>query len=48
LLAIVRSLGHWWHYLIASHHPIVIDTDHRNLKYLSKKQILNARQVRWH
>jgi hypothetical protein len=42
LLAIVRSLDHWRHYLIASYHPIVIDTDYRNLEYFSKKQILNA------
>jgi hypothetical protein len=48
LLDIVRSLEHWRHYLIASHHPIKIDIDHRILEYFSKKQILNARQVRCH
>ena len=36
------------HYLIPSPHPIINNTDHRNLEYFSKKQTLNARQVRWH
>ena len=33
MLAIVRTLEEWRHYLEGAHHPIEIWTDHKNLEY---------------
>ena len=33
MLAIVRVLKEWRHYLEGAHHPIEIWTDHKNLEY---------------
>ena len=47
MLAIVRSLEEWRHFLEGSQHPVEIWTDHKNLEYFWKSQNLNRRQARW-
>jgi len=47
LLAIVRALEAWRHYLEGSPHTIEILTDHQNLQYFRAAQKLNRRQARW-
>src|SRR5271168_1993349 len=46
LLAIIRSLDAWRHYLEGCKHKIKIWTDHRNLEYFQKAQNLSRRQAR--
>jgi hypothetical protein len=48
LLAIVRGLEDWRHYLIGLPEPFTIATDHRNLEYWTKACNLNCRQARWY
>jgi len=45
LLAIVRALEMWRHYLEGSSHPIEIWSDHKNLEYYATSKQLNCRQV---
>lgn len=47
LLAIIKSLETWRHYLHGSTFPIIILTDHKNLTYFRTAQQLNRRQARW-
>ena len=47
MLAIVRTLKEWCHYLEGARHPIEISTDHKNLEYFQTSQKLNRRQARW-
>ena len=47
LLAIVRALMDWRHYLIGSPHPVYIRSDHKNLTYFRTAKKLNRRQARW-
>ena len=47
MLAIVRGLEEWRHYLEGARHPIEIWTDHKNLEYFRTAQKLNRRQARW-
>ena len=47
LLAIIRALQEFRHWLIGTKHPITVLTDHRNLNYFKTKQILSDRQTRW-
>ena len=47
LLAIVRALEAWRHYLEGSPHAVEIWTDHKNLEYFKTAQKLNRRQARW-
>ena len=47
LLAIVRALTDWRHYLISSPHPVYIRSDHKNLMYFRAAKKLNRRQARW-
>jgi len=47
LLAIVRALDTWRHYLEGSSHPIDIWSDHKNLEYFASAKQLNRRQARW-
>jgi RNase H-like domain found in reverse transcriptase len=47
LLAIVRALKEWRHYIQGSGHTTLIHTDHRNLTYFRKAQKLSDRQARW-
>ena len=47
LLAIVRALKTWRHYIEGSPFPVRVDTDHLNLTYFRSPQKLNRRQARW-
>lgn len=47
LLAIVRCLEQWRHFLEGAKHPVEVWTDHRNLQYFKDAQNLNRRQARW-
>ena len=47
LLAIIRALTDWRHYLIGSPHKVTVLTDHDNLRYFRTAQKLNRRQARW-
>ena len=47
LLAIIRALEEWRHYLEGSPHDIEIWTDHKNLEYFREAHKLNRRQARW-
>ena len=47
LLAVVRALGEWRHYLEGSQHTIDILSDHKNLLYFSTARTLTRRQARW-
>ena len=47
LLAIIRALEAWRHFLQGSPHPTEIITDHKNLTYFKTAQKLNRRQARW-
>jgi hypothetical protein len=45
LAAVVHALKIWRHYLIG--HRCEIYSDHKSLKYIFTKSILNLRQRRW-
>uniref|UniRef100_A0A8C7SC68 ribonuclease H n=1 Tax=Oncorhynchus mykiss TaxID=8022 RepID=A0A8C7SC68_ONCMY len=47
LLAVVRALKVWGHWLEGAQHPFLIWTDHRNLEYIRAARRLNPRQARW-
>ncbi|TFY50672.1 hypothetical protein EVG20_g11391 [Dentipellis fragilis] len=47
LLAIIRTLETWRHYLEGSPHVVEIWTDHKNLEYFKTAQKLSRRQARW-
>jgi hypothetical protein len=47
MLAIIRGLEEWRHYLEGARHPIEIWTDHKNLEYFRVVQKLNRRQAHW-
>jgi hypothetical protein len=47
MLAIVRGLEEWRHYLEGARHPIEIWTNHTNLEYFRMAQKLNRRQAHW-
>jgi hypothetical protein len=47
MLAIIRGLEEWRHYLEGARHPVKIWTDHKNLEYFRVAQKLNCRQARW-
>jgi len=47
MLAIIRALEEWRHFLEGATHPIEIWTDHKNLKYFMMAKKLNRRQARW-
>jgi hypothetical protein len=46
MLAIIRGLNQWRHYLEGARHPVEIWTDHKNLEYFRIAQKLNRRQAR--
>ena len=46
LLAIIRALKAWRHYLLGP--EILIRCDHKNLTYFKQSQNLTPRQARWH
>ena len=47
MLAIIRALEEWRHFLEGAEHPVEVWTDHKNLEYFRKAQHLNRRQARW-
>ena len=47
LLAIIRALKSWRHYLRGAAHQVQVFTDHKNLLYFKEPQKLNRRQARW-
>ena len=47
LLAIVRALEEWRHYLQGNTNKIEVITDHKNLEYFLTAKKLNRRQARW-
>jgi len=46
LLAIVETLRQWRHYLEGANHQILIQCDHKNLKYFQTSKVLSRRQAR--
>ena len=47
LLAIIRALKTWHHYLHGSPFPIQVFTDHKNLTFFRSPQRLNCCQAHW-
>ena len=47
LLAIIRALDEWRHYLEGGPYPIDIVSDHKNLSYFTENRNLTRRQARW-
>jgi hypothetical protein len=47
LLAIIRALEDWRHYLEGARHPVLILSDHQNLQYFTTARTLTRRQARW-
>jgi len=47
MLAVIRCLEAWRHYLEGAKLEFEIWTDHKNLQYFMMSQKLNHRQVRW-
>ena len=47
LLAVIRALEEWRHYLLGSPHEVILLSDHKNLGYFKQPQKLNPRQARW-
>ena len=48
LLAIMKALAHWRHYLGWTKTPFIIRTDHANLQYWKSPRNLNCCTARWH
>uniref|UniRef100_A0A8C7RSA0 Reverse transcriptase domain-containing protein n=1 Tax=Oncorhynchus mykiss TaxID=8022 RepID=A0A8C7RSA0_ONCMY len=47
LLAVVKALKAWRHWLEGAKNTFLISTDHRNLEYIRAERRLNPRQARW-
>jgi hypothetical protein len=47
MLAIIRALDEWRHFLEGATHKVEIWTDHKNLEYFMSARKLNRRQARW-
>jgi len=47
MLAIIRALEEWRHFLEGATHPVEIWTDHKNLEYFMTAKKLNRRQACW-
>jgi len=47
MLAIIRALEEWRHFLEGATHPVEIWTDHKNLEYFMMAKKLNHRQACW-
>jgi hypothetical protein len=47
MLAIVRALEEWRHFVEGAEHQFEIWTDHKNLQYFMTSKKLNRRQARW-
>jgi len=47
MLAIIRALEEWRHFLEGATHPVEIWTDHKNLEYFMTAKKLNHCQAHW-
>jgi hypothetical protein len=47
MLAIIRALEDWCHFLEGAHHKFEVWTDHKNLEYFMSVKKLNHCQARW-
>ena len=47
LLAILKSLEHWWPHLAATEIPVTVLTDHANLTFWKNPRKVNQRVARW-
>src|SRR5882672_6796168 len=47
MLAVIRALEDWRHFLEGAHHEVEIWMDHKNLEYFMSAKKLNRRQARW-
>ena len=47
MLAIIRALEEWRHFLEGARHNFEIWSDHKNLEYFMTAKNLNRRQARW-
>jgi len=47
MLAIIRALEEWRHFLEGVTHPVEIWTDHKNLEYFMMAKKLDRHQARW-
>jgi len=47
MLAIIRALEEWRHFLEGATHPVEIWTDHKNLEYFMMAKKLNCHQACW-
>ena len=47
LLAVIRALKMWQHYLLHSPYPVMLWTDHKNLLFFKEVHKLTPRQVQW-
>ncbi len=47
LLAVMRSLEQWRHFLEGAKHLVEIWSNHKNLEYFQMAQNLNRRQAQW-
>ena len=48
LLAIKEALAQWRHYLEGARHQFIVYTDHKNLTFPRKPEMLSQRQIRWY
>ena len=47
LLAIIRALEEWRHYIQGSPHTTIVFSDHKNLMYFREARKLNRQQAQW-
>jgi hypothetical protein len=47
MLAIIRAMEEWRHFLEGAEHKFEVWTDHKNLQYFMTAKKLNRRQARW-
>jgi hypothetical protein len=47
MLAIVQTMRKFQHYLRGTKYPVIVKSDHRNLRTFMTTKELNARQARW-
>ena len=47
LLAIVQTLKKFRHYLQGTKYPVIVKSDHANLRAFTTTKVLNGRQARW-
>jgi len=47
LLAIVKTMIEWRHYLQGTKHKVLIQCDHKHLEYFQTSKVVSWRQARW-